>query len=191
MGGGPSSSPDRWALPTQSRCFSMNTRVVCGEPEMYSESAIDVELRFAIEIAIEMWDAAADCPMNDYFYGLLLPPPSSSSPAMLDQRLSCVTNRVPASIMLFAFRCGKGGQAVAGQRHCVRYLYCACKQIFVCATLNRKGGGWQAAGRVDGWTGGWSVKVLLWNVTHVTKAECEKLVQTMRPSMVGKLAAPK
>lgn len=69
---------------------------------MYSESAIDVELRFAIEIAIEMGDAAADCPMNDYFYGLLLPPPSSSSPAMLDQRLSCVTNRVPASIMLFA-----------------------------------------------------------------------------------------
>lgn len=41
--------------------------------------------------------------MNDYFYGLLLGGlPPSSLPVILDQRLRCVTNRIPASIMLFA-----------------------------------------------------------------------------------------
>lgn len=179
----------------------MNTRVVCGEPEMYSESAIDVELRFAIEIAIEMWDAVADCPMNDYFYGLLLlgELPPSSSPAMLDQRLRCVTNRVPASIMLFADEgvqmggkrlpgSGSGSGTVCGTCtvHVSKFLFAQHSTEKGAASCDKLAGGW-----TDGRAGGWSVKVLLWNVTHVTKAECEKLVQTMRPSMVGKLAAPK
>lgn len=95
--------------------------------------------------------------MNDYFYGLLLLAPSSS-PAMLDQRLRCVTNRVPASIMLFADEgVQMGGKRLPGSGtvcgtctvHVSKFLFAQHSTEKGAASCDKLAGGW-----TDGRAGG-------------------------------------
>lgn len=146
------------------------------------------------EICYIDWDRSdtrcADCPPDEWLF-LWAARRRRCLTSVLDVWLT-VYRHLLCSLLTGAFSCCGGG---GGCGTCTVHV----SNIFVCATLKRKGGELTGCrtGREVGLGGrsGWAVDrsrfCCVWNVTHVTKAEWEKLVQTMRPSMRRKTCGSK